>query len=159
MRFPDRRQILASLAAALAVSACAADRGAAAEPVLEDLEIVTAQGRTHRFKVEIADTDPERARGLMFRASMERDRGMLFEFPEESERSFWMKNTYIPLDIIYIAADGKIVSIAADTTPFSEVPVPSHGPARGVLEINGGLAARLGVKPGDTVRHPFFGNR
>jgi len=158
MRFPDRRQILASLAAALALTACTANKGAA-EPVLEDLEIVTRGGQTHRFKVEIADDEPERQRGLMFRESLARDRGMLFQFEESGPRSFWMRNTYIPLDIIYIAPDGKIVSIARNTTPFSEVPIPSEGPANGVLEINGGQAAELGVEPGDTVRHPFFRNR
>ena len=163
MRFPDRRGILASLTAAFLLLGCA-NAGKAEQPAdaispLEDLQVVTAAGQVHRFKVEIADDEAERVRGLMFRTQMERDRGMLFEFPNEQMRSFWMKNTYIPLDIIYIARDGKIVSIAAQTTPFSEAPVPSDGPATGVLEINGGLAAELGIKAGDTVKHPFFANR
>ena len=163
MRFPDRRGVLAGLAAALLLVGCAgagkAEQPADAISPLEDLQVVTASGATHRFKVEIADDEAERQRGLMFRPQLDRGRGMLFEFPSEQMRSFWMKNTYIPLDIIYIARNGRIVSIAAQTTPFSEAPVPSEGPATGVLEINGGLAAELGIKPGDTVKHPFFSNR
>ena len=159
MRFLTRRNVLATVAAACAVTACAAADKGRADALLEDLEIVTTKGRTHRFKVEIADTDVERAKGLMYRESLPRDRGMLFQFDEMAERSFWMKNTYIPLDIIYIASDGKIVSIARNTTPFSESPIPSFGPANGVLEINGGQAAELGIEPGDTVRHPFFKNK
>lgn len=160
MRFIDRRVALASLSAAFLLLGCAgagkAEQPADAISPLEDLEVVTASGTVHRFRVEIADDEAERQHGLMNRPKMDRDRGMLFEFPSEQIRSFWMKNTYIPLDIIYIARDGRIVSIAANTTPFSEAPIPSEGPANGVLEINGGLAAELGIRPGDTVRHPFF---
>lgn len=160
MRFIDRRVALASLSAAFLLLGCAgagkAEQPADAISPLEDLEVVTASGTVHRFRVEIADDEAERQHGLMNRPKMDRDRGMLFEFPSEQMRSFWMKNTYIPLDIIYIARDGRIVSIAANTTPFSEAPIPSEGPANGVLEINGGLAAELGIRPGDTVRHPFF---
>ena len=163
MRFPDRRGVLASLTAAFLLLGCAgagkAEQPADAISPLEQLSVVTASGATHRFRVEIADDDAERQRGLMFRQKLDRDRGMLFEFPDDRERSFWMKNTYIPLDIIYVARDGRIVSIAARTTPFSEAPVPSFGSATGVLEINGGLAEELGIKPGDTVKHPFFGPR
>ena len=155
----NRRNLLATIAAACALTACAAADKGRADPLLEDLEVVTAKGQTHRFEVEIADTDQERALGLMNRESLPRDRGMLFQFEEMGERAFWMRNTYIPLDIIYIAADGKIVSIARNTTPFSEAPIPSNGPANGVLEINGGQAAELGIEPGDTVKHPFFKNK
>ena len=157
----NRRGLLASLTAAVLLTGCAAEKAATppgAISPLEDLEVVTRAGVTHRFKVEIADDEPERQNGLMNRPSMARDRGMLFQFPIEGERSFWMKNTYIPLDIIYIAKDGRIVSIAARTTPFSEAPIPSMGAANGVLEINGGLAEELGIKAGDTVKHPFFRN-
>lgn len=158
MHLFTRRNAVGSLAVMLFVAGCAAGGKAGADPLLEPLEIVTATG-VHRFKVEIADSEEERARGLMFRESLGRDRGMLFQFPDSAERSFWMKNTYIPLDIIYIAADGRIVSIAPQTTPFSESPVPSYGAAKGVLELNGGQAAELGIKAGDRVRHPFFGAR
>jgi uncharacterized membrane protein (UPF0127 family) len=163
MRLSDRRAALASLTAALLLAGCAGAEKAQAEPgaisPLEDLQVVTSTGAVHPFKVEIADEEPERRNGLMNRPSMRRDRGMLFQFEEESERSFWMKNTYIALDIIYIARDGRIVSIAARTTPFSEAPIASMGAANGVLEINGGLAEELGIRAGDTVRHPFFDNR
>ena len=163
MRLPVRA--LAALSAVLLVSACAAPdkaAGAAAEAgaisPLEDLQIVTRTG-THSFKVEIADAEAEREHGLMNRPSMGPDRGMLFEFEDERDRSFWMHNTYIPLDIIYIDHTGKIVSIAANATPFSETPIPSMGAARGVLELNGGRAVALGIQAGDTVRHPFFRNQ
>ncbi len=125
---------------------------------LEPLSIETASGDTVRFQVEIADDDRERQNGLMYRKSLGPDRGMLFDFGQAAPRSFWMKNTYIPLDILYIGADGYIVSIAAMTQPFSEAPVPSHGPALGVLEIAGGRAGELGIRPGDRVRHRIFPN-
>jgi uncharacterized membrane protein (UPF0127 family) len=163
MRIPQRRGVLAAFSAALLVlAACAAPDKAGAEPgaisPLEDLQVVTRTG-THNFKVEIADDEAERQNGLMNRPSMGPDRGMLFEFEDEQERSFWMHNTYIPLDIIYIDGAGKIVSIAANATPFSETPIPSMGAAKGVLELNGGRAAALGIQPGDMVKHPFFQNR
>jgi uncharacterized membrane protein (UPF0127 family) len=163
MTFFDRRAALGVLSCLALLAACAApDKGAAAEPAwispLEDLSIVSANG-VHSFKVEIADDEAERQHGLMDRPSMPRDHGMLFEFQDNRDRSFWMHNTHIPLDIIYIGRDGRIVSIAANATPFSETPIPSEGPATGVLELNGGQAAALGIKPGDRVRHPFFAGR
>src|SRR5262249_8282176 len=148
-----KRGALAAFAGALVASGCAAAGDSKPAPQ-EPLEVVTDQG-VRRFQVEIADTDAEREHGLMFRQQMAADQGMLFEFPGAGERSFWMKTTYLPLDIIYIGADGRIVSIARRATPFSEVPIPSYGPASGVLEINGGLADQLGIQPGDLVRHPF----
>ena len=84
---------------------------------------------------------------------------MLFEFEDAREQGFWMRNTPSSLDIVYIGADGKIVSIARHTTPFSEQSLPSNGPAKGVLEVRAGRMDEIGAKPGDTVRHPFFGNR
>ena len=122
---------------------------------VEPLEVVTARGPV-RFQVEIADTAAEREQGLMWRASMPVDRGMLFDFPVEAEQGFWMRNTYIPLDIIFIRADGRIHSIARSTMPLSEALVPSGGPVKAVLEINGGLSERLGILPGDQVRHRIF---
>jgi uncharacterized membrane protein (UPF0127 family) len=153
-----RRSALAGLAGAFAVSGCAlADQGAK-EPPLEPLTVVSANGE-HRFMVEVADTEEERTRGLMFRESLAADRGMLFKFPDERERSFWMRNTYIALDIVYIDATGSIVSIARDTVPFSEASIPSYGAAKGVLEVNAGTADRLGWQAGDRVEHPFFSGR
>lgn len=124
---------------------------------LEPLTVVTATGE-HPFMVEIADTEEARQRGLMFRQPLEADRGMLFEFETASEQGFWMKNTPSSLDIVYIAADGKIVSIAAHATPFSEAVLDSNGAAKGVLEVRAGRMDEIGAKPGDTVRHPFFTN-
>ena len=154
----DRRAAVAGMILAVSVAGCALaepKKKDAADVHLEPVTVVSSNGE-HRFMVEIADTEPERERGLMFRPSMADDRGMLFEFQDVNERSFWMHNTYIALDIIYIGRDGKIVSIARDAKPFDDTPLPSYGPARAVLEINGGLAAKLGIAPGDTVRHPFF---
>jgi uncharacterized membrane protein (UPF0127 family) len=124
----------------------------------EPLEIATAGGPV-KLEVEIADEPREREQGLMWRGSMPADHGMLFDFKgggREGELSFWMRNTYIPLDIIYIRADGRIHSIARNTVPLDETPVPSGGPVAAVLEINGGLAERLGINPGDRVRHRIF---
>ncbi|WP_434052085.1 MAG: DUF192 domain-containing protein [Roseibium sp.] len=112
---------------------------------------VQGTGQTHSFTVEVAVTAPERSRGLMFREEMAADHGMLFIFEQEGDRYFWMKNTPLPLDIIYIDAAGKIVSIAADTTPFSEQTIPSAAPAKYVLELNAGTSAELGIGVGDTV--------
>lgn len=152
-----RAALTAALAGAVLAAGCARAAGpdAPGEPGLEPLEIVTGAG-THRFLVEIADDEEERSRGLMFRPPLPDDRGMLFQFPDEAERSFWMRNTPSSLDIIYIAGDGRIVSIAANTTPYSEAGIPSYGPARGVLELRAGRAAEIGARPGDQVRHPFF---
>ena len=122
---------------------------------LESVDIVTRHGVKH-FKVEIADNDAAREYGLMFRKSLAPDHGMLFEFDRPDRQAFWMKNTLIPLDVIYIGTDGRILSIAADARPLDQTPLYSKGPAIGVLEIEGGLAAKLGIQPGDEVRHPFF---
>lgn len=119
----------------------------------EELTVTTKAG-SHDFEVEIADDDRERALGLMFRRAMADDEGMLFDFGAEEPASFWMRNTYIPLDILFIEADGTIESIAERTTPLSEKSVPSKGPVRYVLEINGGLSDTLGIAPGDTISGP-----
>jgi uncharacterized membrane protein (UPF0127 family) len=116
--------------------------------------IETANG-PHRFAIEIADTPDERAQGLMFRETMAADAGMLFDYGfDQNGVAFWMKNTPLPLDMIFIRADGTITQIAADTTPFSLEPVPSVLPVRFVLEVNAGTAKRIGLKPGDRLRHP-----
>lgn len=121
----------------------------------EALEAVTPSGRT-RFFVEIADTDAEREKGLMFRKEVPPDRGMLFDFKTPREVAFWMKNTLIPLDIIYIRTDGTVLSIARNTTPLSEAPIPSGGPIVGVLELAGGRAGEIGLMPGDRIEHRIF---
>lgn len=138
---------------ATVTAGCARAEGQAA--ARETLTIETQSG-AHRFAVEIADDPQERERGLMFRKSMGRDEGMLFEWPASEPRAFWMRNTLIPLDILFLDETGQIVSIARDAVPLDETPLPSYAPAKGVLEINGGMAAKLGVRPGDRVVHPFF---
>jgi uncharacterized membrane protein (UPF0127 family) len=114
--------------------------------------VQTAKGPVN-FQVELADTEAEQAQGLMFRGSMPADRGMIFVFPEARAQAFWMRNTYIPLDIIYIGPTGRIVSIVKSAQPLNETPLPSGAPARYVLEINAGLSDRLGIAPGDRVTH------
>ena len=122
---------------------------------LDRLEVVTSSG-SHVFQVEIANSEASRETGLMNRRFMPADRGMLFEFPSEEPVSFWMKNTYIPLDMIFIRRDGAVVAIVANAEPLSETTIPSGAPCIGVLEVNGGVAASIDLKPGDKVVHPFF---
>jgi uncharacterized membrane protein (UPF0127 family) len=121
------------------------------------LVIVTA-GRDIKFDVEMALTEPQREHGLMFRQKLGPYDGMLFDFFHEQPVSFWMKNTLIPLDMVFIAADGTIKSIHANAVPMSTDTIPSEFPVRAVLEINGGSARLLGIKPGDKVKHPIFGD-
>ena len=135
----------------LAASACVPAQGGEAD----SLAIVTSTGR-HTFEVEIADTDASRERGLMDRRYMAPDHGMLFEFTSDEPESFWMKNTYIPLDMIFISPSGVVTHIAANAEPLSERVIPSGGPCIAVLELNGGTAASIGLKVGDKVRYPFF---
>jgi len=149
--------ILIGLAVGLTVAGCArtpTPTDEAGRP-LEALSVVTTSG-THDFLVEIADDEPERQRGLMFRPPLAEDRGMLFQFPVAAEQGFWMRNTPSSLDIIYIDPTGRIVSIAPHTTPYSETTLASNGAANGVLELRAGRAEEIGAKAGDTVRHPFF---
>jgi hypothetical protein len=122
---------------------------------LQSLTIHTLTG-DHVFSVEIAATPPTREVGLMNRRFMPMDRGMLFEFEREEPVAFWMKNTYIPLDMIFIARSGKVTRIAERAEPLSETVIPSGGPAAAVLELNGGVAAAIGIRPGDQITHPFF---
>ncbi len=125
---------------------------------LQPLEITTKSG-VHVFAVEMASTPEEQAKGLMFRRHLPEGQGMLFDFHREQPTSFWMKNTYIPLDMIFIRGDGRILRIAENTVPLSEALVTSGGPVRAVLEVNAGTARKLGIAPGDRVAHPIFGGR
>ncbi len=134
--------------------------GAAAEPdtsVRERLELVTGRGVVP-IEVEIADTPARQAVGLMFRTSLADTAGMLFIHDKPREVGMWMRNTYIPLDMVFVRADGTVHRIAAMTEPHSEEIIASRGAVLAVLELNGGAAARHGLKPGDTVRHRAFGN-
>jgi uncharacterized protein len=114
------------------------------------LTIQSATG-THKFTVEVARSQEEQSQGLMNRQSLAPDRGMIFPYDPPQQVAFWMKNTLIPLDMVFVGPDGKIGRIAANTTPMSLDPVPSVDPVSAVLEIAGGRAAELGLKEGDKV--------
>jgi uncharacterized membrane protein (UPF0127 family) len=133
----------------------AASGVARAADALSPLAIHTASG-THRFNVELADTAEKRTVGLMHRPAMPADSGMLFDFKTDAPVTMWMRNTRIPLDMLFITHDGRIANIAERTVPFSEATIPSKGPVRAVLELNGGTSARLKIRPGDRVDHPMF---
>ncbi|HEY0213761.1 MAG TPA: DUF192 domain-containing protein [Paenirhodobacter sp.] len=107
-----------------------------------------------RFHVEVADDAEERAQGLMNRADLPRGSGMLFIYPTEMPVAFWMRNTLIPLDMLFIDGAGRIVSIHSMAVPLDETPIPSGAPARFVLEINGGLARRMRLEPGMVLSYP-----
>jgi uncharacterized protein len=121
------------------------------------LVIVTPQ-RSIKFDIQMATTEPQREHGLMYRKQLGAYEGMLFDFFQEQPVTFWMKNTLIPLDMVFIAGDGTIKHIHANATPMSTDTIPSEAPVRGVLEINGGTARLLGIKPGDKVKHAIFGS-
>jgi len=113
--------------------------------------ITNQEGRTVSFAVEIADTPSKREMGLQYRRDLAADRGMLFVFPAQSQQSFWMKNTPLPLDMIFINRVRKIAGIVEQTVPFSLEPRSVDAPSQFVLEINGGLSKRHGIKAGDSV--------
>ena len=142
--------ILAILAA-LAVSAPAQAAGEAT------LEIISKTG-VHAFAVELATNDAERSRGLMFRKELPEGRGMLFDFERDQPVAFWMHNTFISLDMIFIRSDGSILRIAENTEPMSDKLIPSGGPVRAVLEVIAGTAHKLGIAPGDRVAGAIFGS-
>lgn len=107
-----------------------------------------------RFTVEVADNASERSKGLMGRMSMPMGSGMLFVYHRTQPVSFWMRNTMIPLDIIFLDEDGVVVRVHHNAIPFDETPIPSIAPSRYVLEVNGGLAKALGITAGSELRHP-----
>jgi len=124
----------------------------------QTLEIASKTG-VHVFSVEVADNDAERAKGLMYRKDLAEGRGMLFDFHRDQEVSFWMQNTDIPLDMIFIRGDGRILRIEENTEPLSTRLIPSRGPVRAVLEVTGGTARKLGIAPGDRVAASIFNGR
>ena len=165
--FRNRAASLALLIAAVGCSPLAAGStnaqgaattAAAAQPAVHPvsglkvvpLTVTTASG-AHAFKVEVAASPAEQERGLMFRTTMGADEGMIFPMDAPRPVAFWMKCTVIPLDIIFVGADHKVLNIAANAVPYDLSPLPSFGNAAGVLELNGGRAAQIGLKPGDTV--------
>lgn len=117
---------------------------------------IETKGGEQKFNIELALTQEEQMQGLMNRTSMAEDAGMLFYFGDEAERGFWMKNTLIPLDLIFIKANGTIHHIHENAVPQDLTSIRSNGPVAAVLEINGGLAHKLGISVGNNVKHPFF---
>jgi hypothetical protein len=132
---------------------------AMAEPLPTDVERLVIETRSGpvAFSVELALTPDDRANGLMNRQSMAADHGMLFKFEQTRPILMWMKNTPLSLDMLFIDADGKVVGVAKETTPFSEAIIPSPEPVRYVLELNGGTAAERGISVGDAARHRVIG--
>lgn len=122
------------------------------------LSIIAQDGRRHDFKIELAITPKQQEYGLMNRTQMDKNAGMLFLFSDVADRSFWMKNTLIPLDMLFIEKDGTIHHIHENAIPNDLASVPSNGPVTAVLELNGGVARNLGIHEGDKAHHVFFGN-
>lgn len=143
----------------VAVSGAVAQAAAPATRGTEESQLVihTRTG-SYDFTVEVVDTAESRARGLMYRLELADDAGMLFDFIEERPVSFWMRHTFIPLDMIFIGADGVVRNVHANAVPHDETGIPSDGPVRFVLEIPGGRAAALGLVAGDTIEHPRIGS-
>lgn len=140
----------------LVLNAC--DGRAEGSDSIRPLTIITTEKKRHDFTVEVALTPAQQQRGLMNRTEMAKDAGMLFFFGDNTERSFWMKDTLIPLDMIFIGEDGTIVKVHDSAIPNDLTSIKSGGPARAVLELNGGVSKALGIKAGDKVHHAFFGN-
>jgi len=123
----------------------------------DDVVEIASKNGVHAFTVELARTVDERAKGLMFRKELPAGHGMLFDFQTDQEVAFWMENTYVSLDMIFIRGDGTIWRIEENTTPLSTRNIPSRGPVRFVLEVVAGTSRKLGIAPGDKVAHPAIG--
>lgn len=150
----ERMRVLTFALALLGLLAAGQIRAADQQP----LEIVSKTG-VHPFAVEVVSNEADRAKGLMYRKSLPEGQGMLFDFHSDQDVSFWMQNTYIPLDMIFIKGDGRIANIVENAEPLSTKLIPSRGPVRGVLEVIGGTTRKLGIAVGDKVAHPIFSGR
>ncbi|SLN76964.1 DUF192 domain-containing protein [Oceanibacterium hippocampi] len=157
---PARRRnpaaFLCRLVLLLAVTVSVPGPAAGAAELPREKLVIESDGAYHPFTVEVARSTNEKSRGLMFRERLEPDAGMLFLYAREGEIAMWMKNTLIPLDMIFIDAGGIIVDIHRRAVPHSTATIASRRPALAVLEVNGGLTERLGIRPGDRVRHHAF---
>lgn len=140
----------AAAAAVLVALACASKKGV--EPTVPRVVVETAAGARHAVRVEVARTEPERRRGLMDRSSLPDDAGMLFLFDETAEQAFWMKDTLLPLDMIFLDDEGRVVGIVESAAPRTLTSRSVGAPSRYVLEVNGGWSRARGVKAGDRVR-------
>jgi uncharacterized membrane protein (UPF0127 family) len=156
-----RRPLLASIAALIADPVFAQPGVDRPQPRLptERLVIVTRDGRRLDFTVEMALTPEQQTIGLMFRPEVKADEGMIFDWGQPRESSMWMRNTLVPLDMVFIAADGRIHRIAERTVPLSLTPVDSRGPVRATLELQGGITEKLDIRVGDRVLHRMFGSQ
>ncbi len=149
------RLAVAAVAAPMMLVACSAFQPPSLSLPVETIRIDTAAGQK-ALRVEIAADAASQERGLMFRRELAPDAGMLFDFHQEARVSFWMKNTPLPLDMVFIRSDGTVASVEPNAVPYSTDSIPSPEPVRAVLEINGGRAHDLGIKPGDKVRADIF---
>jgi uncharacterized membrane protein (UPF0127 family) len=154
------RRLLLALAAIPAAALAQPPEPTAAQPELpkEKLVIVARDGARHEFQVEMALTPEQQRVGEMFRKSVPPDGGMLFDWGRSQESQMWMENTLVPLDMVFIKADGTIRSIAENTVPESLAVIDSRGPVRATLELAGGTTARLNIRVGDRVEQRIFGN-
>jgi uncharacterized protein len=152
------RLVLVPLLAAVVACQPSASQGVALERSAAGLEqvplTIESRGKRHAFVVEVARSPEEQTTGMMHRQSLAPDRGMIFPYDPPRPASFWMRNTLIPLDLIFVRPDGSIGSIAANAVPLSLDPIPSGEPVAAVLEIAGGRSAELGIGPGDKVSWP-----
>ena len=155
-----RRHLIALSSAAALALPLAARSQTEPQPELprEKLVIVTRDGQRHEFNVEMALTSEQQMTGLMFRRSVPAGSGMLFDWGNERDMAMWMKNTLIPLDMLFINGDGTIRAIAENTVPESLAPISSHGPVRAALELAAGTAVQLDIRVGDRVLQRIFGN-
>lgn len=151
---PDSGRVLAAMIV-FVVMAVPGAWTAFAQTKFETVVVETSTG-AHTFSAEVAQTPAIRRRGLMYRTSMPKTHGMLFAFGVDTEVSMWMRNTRISLDMVFIKADGRVHRIEANTTPFSERVIRAGAPVRAVLELNAGVAAKIGLKPQDRVVHRIF---
>jgi uncharacterized protein len=133
-------------------------QGDESTPPRVDSVVIDTPAGARMLSVEIADTPALRERGLMFRHRLPDDRGMLFLYETSHRVGMWMKNTYIPLDMVFLRADGTVAEVKTGTVPQSLDVIESAEPVKAVLELSSGGARKLGLEPGTVVRHPFFGN-
>ena len=145
-----RTAVCVSLALALPAAGMAAD-------AREELRIRTASGAVHAFRIELAISPEAQARGLMYRETLEDTQGMLFHWRGSRERTMWMKNTFIPLDMLFVRGNGIIAHIHERAVPLSTRAIRSRGPVRAVLELRGGIVKKLGIRKGDRVLHRLLG--
>lgn len=152
-----RRAVFAGLASAVLDLSPVAIAAELQQFPRSELTIISATGR-HQFQIEVAETPAQMVQGLMFRRSLAPDAGMLFDYKRPTTATMWMRNTLIPLDMLFVDARGKIVNIQQRAVPQSDDVITAATPVRAVIELNGGTAERLGIAPGDQVVHPIFGN-